>query len=297
MNRTLLVAFVGLLVAACPGEEESPADDDAGGAGAGGSPPQFATSECGSCVQQTCAAQILTCNADPGCAAYLECLLACPPSDSGDVDAPCEAACPVADSSVTIAQVEKLRFCRQSGQGAIQCPTCGYAPAIHPCLEQSCQPSTEVDACLKCLDESCCESRQACSNNTACGDLAICISQCGGDATCAFGCYPQHPDGAVDLSVQGTCLGVHCLDACLPSADACGACGYNRCAYQRIECDKDRECALLSGCVTGCQSGLQPDILMCLSQCEPQNPAGSEKFHDYLACVNVECVEECPYAI
>src|SRR5690349_11654161 len=73
--------------------------DDPGEGGKGGETQAFATSPCNGCVVASCQSEVDACSADPGCAAYLDCLGHCPVAENGDADAACDDACPQGDAT------------------------------------------------------------------------------------------------------------------------------------------------------------------------------------------------------
>lgn len=271
---------------ACSGDETT------GTGGSGGAVAPYGESECGTCALDACAPAVDSCNGDPGCAAYLECLLACPVGDTGDADAACDAACPIADSSVTQEQVARVRYCRDSGDGATQCPACGKIQEQNPCLNQTCAASTETDACAICEDEACCDLYAAYRANDEAVALRECLLTCP-DGACFLDCYDMHPDGVGDWGARFGCIQIFCLSECLDGAPPpCASCAFSKCASTHIDCAKNPSCYLLGECQPICESegGSTVD---CYDQCAAQYPDGVEDFTAHVACGLEECFSEC----
>ncbi|WP_437725702.1 hypothetical protein [Sorangium sp. So ce861] len=267
-----------------------------GGAGAGGGEVTYRTSACGACVVETaCVSQVNACAADPGCAAYLDCLDACPLGPDGDADVACERACPPVSGSAGQSAQQAFIDCRASGPGA-RCAGCGQLPAAtDPDFNQTCPPSMEENKCYKCEDERCCETYQACRDDQDCQDLVACIKACPGGADyppCEGQCYQDHAAGYERYGHRVACMEHFCFDD-----DACGdeplhpcvECQILHCADEMAACHHDLQCALLESCQVQCESADQA----CLTACEETFPTAVETHNARLGCALAHCLPAC----
>jgi hypothetical protein len=279
------ILFGSLLGVSC-GEDAPPS-------GTGGTADvTYQNSECGTCALAACSAGVTDCNADPGCAAYLQCLEGCPVTEEGDAETACDDLCPVADSSVSRDLVARLRYCRAEGVGATQCTACGKIQETNPCLNQDCAPSVETDACAICEDEACCEMYADYVANPEAIALKECLEACPDDA-CWLGCYDMHPDGVAAWGARFACYTIFCLEECTTGTpSACAVCSFSECASPHINCGKNASCHLLSECEAICENmgGTTPD---CIAQCGEQYPDGVEDFAAFGACTTEKCASEC----
>lgn len=282
-----VLAAAALMVAVACGESTA----DTTGAGGGGE-PSYAESECGECALDACGAAVAECDADPGCAAYLACLKACPVAADGDADPACEAACPVAEGSATAEAVARVRYCRQSGDGGLSCVSCGKIQQTDPCLMQSCGPSEETHSCLKCDDENCCELFDAYSANPEAQALWACMLPCGNDDFCYFDCYEKHPDGVADVGARLSCLAILCGVECGSAGKPCTDCTLSKCASQEIQCGKNADCFLIRECEAECEL-IGGETGACIEQCLDEHPNGVEAFYALTACAIEECLDAC----
>src|SRR4051812_39517860 len=116
---TAIVASLGL---ACGDDSQQQAGSTTGTGAAGGS-GAFGSGGCRSCIGDKCASAIASCQGDPGCAAWLQCLDGCGVGENGDADPSCESKCQVSGSAATSAR-DGLNTCRHTGAGAT-CTACG----------------------------------------------------------------------------------------------------------------------------------------------------------------------------
>jgi hypothetical protein len=270
---TVMVAALSL--AACPEVKQG----DSGTGGAGGATLLYAESPCGVCVAEVCAGQIDLCAAEPECAAALECLRACPLAPSGDADPACEASCPLPSSETAANALTTLTTCRVNGVGAT-CEACGHPPTGHPLLNQMCEPPTAIDACDRCEEEFCCETRC----DAACEDYASCMQGCGNDPSCQDGCAASHPEGVAELGRWLGCQVPLCGDVCMSLIPGpCLGCGVENCPNQFADCFANADCFLRFFCGTRC------DTTDCYLDCDAQYPEASALFGALLLCIGNEC--------
>jgi hypothetical protein len=283
MHKPFVAAFLGLVLAAACSE------DGGNGSGAAGSAGQklWGTSDCGLCVKDRCASQWPACYGDPGCAAHLDCLRACPVASGGDVDLACAASCPIADSTASKHAIDALRYCRELGDAARACTACGKGEICAPELAPTCNPSSETNACWKCEDENCCVTQLRCRDNQACLDVLACLQSCTGDQ-CFENCYAEHPAGAEDFGAKLGCAANNCFDECSGQTDACSTCLAGNCKCENYACSTNSECRILIECKAEC--GSDP---ACWDQCEAAHPAGLKSHQAVLLCGAALCEQEC----
>jgi hypothetical protein len=242
-------------------------------------------------VSEQCAIAYDGCDADPGCTAYLQCLLDCPVAADGYVDGACAGACPIADSSATRKAVNNVVFCLERGDGADACVECDNQQAADPDLHQTCSASAETDPCWKCEDENCCDTYQRCEDNAECDALVTCVQACPeADDACFTACYTAHPDGLADWGARIGCITVLCLDECVDGTpDPCSQCIAAHCADEHMACNKQPDCFMFSDCVATCTG----TPVECVEGCLDTYPAAEENGIALGSCGNVECPVEC----
>jgi hypothetical protein len=275
-------------LAACP---DSVTDDGAGGrsetpsAGGGGAAPSWGTSACGSCVEKACASSVTTCAADPGCAAWLECVRACPLAD-GDLAAGCAQSCTPPTSASGIAAEKAFTQCRLFGAGAT-CADCGGAGGAgggHPILDQICSPSTAPDACDKCQAESCCQT----PCGAACDEVIACGKACP-DWACREKCFTGNPEGFLEIRTWLACATALCHVACpnVVKITGCMQCAVDECPEPFADCWADANCFLNFFCGRAC-----PDFdAACQAECDKKHPTGL--FEAFLLCAAERCPARC----
>lgn len=279
MRRWGFTAFLSLgLVAggACSAEEttEGPAKPT----------ETFATSSCGTCVLAVCEAEVTACGADPGCAAYLECLEDCSLGALGDADATCEAACPRTGSSTSTDLVAALSLCRDD-QGVVECEACGFASL----LEQECpNPPTESEECPRCEEERCCDTRQACRDVPECVPFLHCLQACpvgAEEIACTQQCAIDLEPGIAAFAEKFACIIGNCNAEC---GDACSGCIAANCPNTHMACQADLSCYLLDKCFASCDGDAT-----CASACLDTYPEGNELFTASSICLLESCGVEC----
>lgn len=289
------IGAVALLQAAgCSDDETQKPGSTGGGNDAGAT--TFATTPCGVCAQGACQPQVDACNADPECAGYLACLLACAVDEHGNADAACDAACPHGQSTEAQKAQSELGACRTKGCGG-QCPECGVVtPTTYesPLLTQTCpDPSTETTPCNIAEDERCCETYAA----YVASPEAIALKNCWNDCVDANGencektCYEQHPDGGDIMGARWACLQVRCSveaagGTCDPATlDPDLRCWYEKCGDEWAAFLGGPDGFALYGCIVACPV----DDAVCQQACYDQWSAAFERYAPFVGCAAVAC--------
>lgn len=266
--------LAALFSSACPGDVE-----DSGGGGRE-TPTTYRESACGGCVSASCSVSIEGCAADPECAAFLSCLDDCPIATGGDADEACEAACPQPAAATGQNALTALASCRTLGAGA-ECPACGHPPEGHPLLEQACAPPTASDACDRCEEERCCETRC----DAACQGYVSCMQTCGAEATCEDGCAASHPEGVAAFGLWLGCQVPLCRDHCKTIVPGpCLECGLVHCSPQFADCFSTPSCYLRFLCGTRCSTA------ECYQACDTQFAEANALFGALLLCIGDNCI-------
>jgi hypothetical protein len=265
-----------------------------GGSGGSTAAADYGDSACGTCVEKTaCLSEYQACGSDPGCAAYLKCLNACPLSSIGNADPSCEKACPaVSDSAGQTAQTAFLT-CRTSGAGSM-CTACGQIPApTDPDFTQQCATMTDTTPCFVCEDNHCCDTQAACLGDPACKALQACLVGCAKDLSCMDQCYTQASATAFsEWRHRNACALYFCadIDACgTKPLDPCIKCQNLYCADPSAACAHDLQCTLLFDCETPCA----PTDMACFSACEAKFPAGMSLLQAEFDCDATYCLNVC----
>jgi hypothetical protein len=237
-----------------------------------------------------CSNEKAACAAEPACASWLDCVLACPVATNGDADPVCEKACP--GSSTEDKPRAALNDCRRSGAGA-SCTPCGkIGPGAHPILNQSCPASTSADGCVRCQESKCCKT----SCDAGCNSLIGCIKGCGGlskgDTACIDACYAKNPKGVAETGPWLACVGVVCKKDCpgiLTTTD-CAACALEKCGAPFADCLAEPACYLRYMCGLACKN------TECYQACDKKHIAGEAAFDRFLLCVADRCAGSGPCA-
>lgn len=272
-----LLTFALALAASCSSGSGDGGGSDGGTDAATGL--TFGDSACGACVESGCADAVATCSADPDCAAYYGCLLACSTGPDGNVDAACEAACSAPSSGPGRTGYDALLACRQFGPAA-ECEACGGAGADaggcpHPTLCQQCEPSDFPDECGRCWFSNCCDTFDACNDEPECVAIEDCFSDCRGSVTDCFRmCFQQHPTFIREFLEDTSCFGFFCEEPCGTDqqglSQQCADCVTGPCAPTRLDCEADEECFLLNLCADECDFETN-----CVQGCKDRTSADS----------------------
>jgi hypothetical protein len=286
MMRLLLGMPCVLFLFACATEEGSTKDDDSERTAT-----TFSGSACQSCLTDACASELDDCSADPGCSRYWNCLSDCELNELGGPDASCEKLCIDRAGVVAGSAGLDVAGCLWAGPGA-SCEDCGTisAPDVTDITDQSCEASTEAEACLRCEDSTCCETHVACSAEPECGALLRCEQDCAiGDTACVVECAAAHPGGRGLLGARVSCLVHHCPVDCGNGAlQGCEACMWDGCGDLYVACQADDECYSLSLCATVCETDFE-----CLTACHEEFPDGAAAYDAWAVCSYHRCAEEC----
>jgi hypothetical protein len=266
--------------------------------------PAFGAGACGKCVASSCAGPVKTCNADPGCAAYLACVDKCPQAAGGNVDPACAAKCPRGTASASTTAEAEIDDCRNTGPGA-KCAGCGVdGGGQNPIVNQTCTPMTDQTPCYTCEDDSCCNTYAACHVNPDCTSLETCLKDCyqgvaddagspaGGapdGGSCDIICGGAHMAGLVDWAPRLACLQVKCAVQCenppMPPLSQCDACINQYCANEYANLNGTPQGYLYGACFAACPSGANP----CTAGCIQQYPSASAAGMALAACGNANC--------
>lgn len=283
---------------ACSSDE----GDGAGGGGDGGSSSQGAggggtwgDGACGACVRDACSTQVDGCLADPECPAYLECLDACPVTETGDVDPSCQSACPRGNGTESLRAAAAIDACRDPGPGA-DCEACGVrdrtgVPDL-PELHQTCPASGDPNACFVCQDESCCDTIAACSAEPDCLAYKECIRTDTGDNP-LYDCGLAHPQGLELFAPGYVCAEYHCAietPGCTKAErDACFTCLYDVCGKEWAALTRFPEGFLLGWCIGACDVG----DTACDDACYDLYPGARDEALQLGECLLAGCTGEC----
>jgi hypothetical protein len=248
------------------------------------------------CIDEACRNLIDPCRADPECASYLDCVLACPAGATGLPDVSCIDACPVPANEVGAAARVDFDLCLQGSAG---CSECGHvSPADHPFPNEGCPTSSQTNACLKCWLEGCCETADRCfTQNVECGLLFDCLVECDSPtvpsySACTSDCFAAHPDGVADYLMDYSCTDLVCTrpgpcDTTNPTA--CDLCVREHCGGTNHACNIDPGCHVIKLCISECFD--EPN---CVESCLADADASAlEQFELDRVCVLAECSSEC----
>lgn len=293
--RWLVPFGIAAVLAPACGDDADPAASTSttgGGAAGGGGTPTFAESPCGSCLAMECATFDATCRSEPACAAYLDCVGACPTTLSGELDPACEAACPAPSGAAAADALANWSTC---ASGLAGCVACGHTPAQpNPFAGQVCSDSTDPDACYACWKENCCETGAQCFDvNPECEDLYSCTTSCAvgspdGNA-CYAECFALHPDGVQDFLTDFACTAVECVP-CDGAEDVCGACVQEHCGASIATCLQSEPCFFAAACVIDCAESDTACLDACVADLGPQDLSAYEAWR---ICAIQECSAEC----
>jgi hypothetical protein len=277
----------------------------------GGPAPRFGDTACATCISGRCDAEVQACAREPVCAGAVRCESECPALPNGTVDPVCAAACPSPAAGWDSEPLEDLRACASrvvarcapcgaitdeaggAGDGATDGAASGDSGRPNLILGQSCAPPDAGDACERCKESHCCETRAACQNDAECNAFADCMEACIdgeglGYAECAGRCDATHPAGYAPYEAQVTCTQVFCAVECLGAPPSpCLACTFDECRVPLTSCQANVECARLTNCVELCRTGA------CRQGCITSHPDGEAHASALAACGDVRCAETC----
>lgn len=253
----------------------------------------WGSSECAACTLNACAAQRTDCQADPGCAANLDCIEACPLTADGDPDAACVKACPMPSASATEQARIAFEQCRTLG-AATACASCAAAQRRRyqdPLLTSFCADGTYdaspsdtplVTACSTCGATKCCASHRAYVADPGAVALRDCVKVCG-DPACERACDAEHDSSLATFWGFVVCDSVMCQNECQFPATDCAACTNMNCADELAACRGNHDCDLLWDCFGAC--GTED----CKAACSAKYPSGATAFADFVLCDGQRC--------
>jgi hypothetical protein len=162
--------------------------------------------------------------------------------------------------------------------------------ALFP-LGQVCPPFASNEACDKCIQESCCETRSALFGRDAGAALVACTQS----PEFVYGedglrdCFDRSPDAVNDYLAHLACASHRCEAACENTPNECGACGNERCLPQNIACELSRDCFLAQQCGAACDVGSEP----CIRGCVDKYDGGAAVMNELIVCTLNSCATEC----
>lgn len=256
----------------------------------------FGAGACRSCEKMACGTEISACQAEPECAAYLGCEDACPSAQNGSVDAACAGACSAVTGSTAKAALDAFQSCRSGAA----CAACGQGsggaggggggglctpPAF---LTQTCAPSNEASACIKCQYEKCCDSVDGLFGGGTPTQLKDCWLNCT-DTACEKACFDMYPSAVPAFGEYQACANVNCgaAGSCKVSSP-CNKCQYEQCSCEYAACMIDAECFLTLSCFAGCNGDPA-----CGQACVAAHPQGKALFDTLAVCTTQKCVQQC----
>jgi hypothetical protein len=255
----------------------------------------FADGDCYPCAERICAGPDAACRADPGCAVYRDCLLACPQLDDGSLDPSCADECEVVNNSTSERSSQALRRCLVG----VDCQEClgdgGTAAPAPGDTRPECAPSDDnATECSTCLWAQCCDYEIACHATDQCFPFRDCVVDCGGvNAACIDQCGQEYPEGQRPLLQMIECAQEVCLSECADATNACSVCAARECGSIALACIADAECWAMMSCFQyDCVDSADP--AKCQDDCARQTtPAGVDGFFQWLDCIQGRCLEEC----
>jgi hypothetical protein len=288
-------AFVaGVLLASC--------DDSETKRPSGSGAETFAQTSCSDCFLRTCAEPVDACRSDPGCAAYLDCLGACPVDEEGFIDPDCDVACsPTTSSEATRAQAEVVKCRTQDAAAAcLECAPAG--PVLIGGQAQLCEPRDDepFSPCSPCYWENCCDTWDACFGEGAdpdCDALASCVALCV-DAPlepCVDACFAAHPASVETLLAQNGCAMEFCakdqIDCNADKRSECDVCLFDTCGPMWVDLMSNPDGFLLFACLGDC--GAVDGGVTCVEACFDAHPGAEYAGYLWAECVAFNCESSC----
>jgi hypothetical protein len=161
------------------------------------------------------------------------------------------------------------------------------ASRSHPVLDQSCSESSNMNACGKCSEEHCCETRGAC--DAECDAIFTCFNACTeGPDVCVDKCMAAHPTGAAAYAAHNACVNLYCGNPCSGKPNACRDCRLANCAYEHVACFADVDCRRYGFCYEACTDAA------CDAACRAKAPSAAVETYDaYESCLDKFCAGSC----
>jgi hypothetical protein len=267
-----------------------------GGSGGGGGASGFGATPCAACAQMQCASEVSTCEDDPDCPAYLDCLLACPvASDGPNVDLDCVDACDTGSSSESKIAAAALRACVTKGDGATECDACGKMPVQHGSTPSPETCSGDDSTCANCYSHHCCTQQNACAVTTsACSTYIDCVTTCtdggGEEGDCNVQCAAGNDDGVEQFSELFSCAQASCMGC---SGDPCDSCTKAVCDGEAYAIFSDPKGFELFECFDACLHGPTASVEDCQASCYTGYAPQLDAFENYEQCLLLGCKDAC----
>jgi len=244
---------------------------------------------------------VQSCQTDPGCTSYLDCLLHCPVTEKGNADPACDVACVGTGASFETLKAEaKLTECRFYGGGAA-CEDCSIPTTPQSdTLNQVCEPRPDPPTpCRACYWEKCCDTWDACfaeGVNPDCDDLTTCIQACTDPLEpCIESCFADHPNSVTTLLEQVGCSVTYCgadqVDCDVSMRDDCDKCLYEDCSDPFVNLLSTGEGYLLWTCLSDCGSG--DGGVPCTEACFDAHPDAQDAGFLWADCIDYHCATRC----
>jgi hypothetical protein len=161
----------------------------------------FRDAFCNICVTRECCARNATCSNSADCLALVQCIDACPATDTM-----CVPGC--RSQSNAIADYDNFITCVDTGCGA----ECAAREAGAVCGTLVFSPQ----ACDTCVSASCCGDDLACSNSPDCAAIVRCVTTTcqAGDQACITNCETLYPGGEATYRGLAQCSLTNCSVQC-----------------------------------------------------------------------------------
>jgi len=162
---------------------------------------RFRDAVCNTCVTRECCARNATCSNNADCLALVQCINACPTSDTM-----CVPRC--RSQSNAIADYDNFITCVDTGCGN----ECAGNDAGAACGSLVFTPQ----ACDTCVSTSCCNDDLACSNSTDCVAIVRCVTTTcqAGDQACITNCEGLYQGGEATYRTLAQCVLTSCSAQC-----------------------------------------------------------------------------------
>jgi hypothetical protein len=159
----------------------------------------------------------------------------------------------------------------------------------NPVLNQTCAPSSQTSACIKCNYEKCCDSVKKVFDGGPATDFGNCWLACAdGDYPCVSACEKKYPDGIQGFGEYFACTAVNCMATGACSARPCSLCADKNCQCELTNCRVDAGCFDIMECNAGCTT------VACASACTANHPQTSIDLYKTVAvCTAEKCVSVC----
>lgn len=255
---------------------------------------------CTACYDALCAWETLECNADPGCASWMNCARGCPSIDDGPSS--CFGQCEEPASStgrklrdVFLRCVSQNGCCGAGGEfldDAGPVSSDAQDPKLAPCESDGCEACLMVVKSGKCGEDSCAGILEACFQDTDATGASPCWNHLTACSDQNEGCSKAVPASSMTETSQSlTCVASHCPD-CIPDRDpACTLCQLTACPDEMGALLGSFEAQELLRCRSGCLSADDPAA--CNQACFSEWEAGKAIVVELYACTQNTCKSAC----